>query len=326
MRMRIAHAEGCIVKTIKSAIGILLMVAGLLAGLVLTAPASQAIAGSAIENTGGSGDPAMGGDVTGTASAAVVLRSRTLASYADAAAIAAAVTCSAAYDSYVTTAGSGTSDNGAWAYACTDPGGGYAWTAYGVPDQANSNQLAAFVAGGQSGFTVDAGGGAFDITLTACPAAGGSFNYETVISRVDAVPANAVTILAAQQIESTAGGTGIPLLPGATVRLACDSTQWRIRYWENRTAVAVGTGASNVSASPQHVRVTAGAGGATPTLPACAGAMIGREITVKLLDANTVTVTRAGADLIDGATTSAWNTQYEARTFRCAVAGAWDVL
>jgi hypothetical protein len=51
----------------------------------------------------------------------------------------------------------------------------------------------------------------------------------------------------------------------------------------------------------------------------------------KMIAANTCTVSRSGSDTIDGATTSAWTTQYECRTFASVIVTApatwgWVVL
>lgn len=75
-----------------------------------------------------------------------------------------------------------------------------------------------------------------------------------------------------------------------------------------------------------HLRCDASAGNITVNLPATTG--LGRLVTVKKVDssANTVTVTRAGSDTIDGATTYVLSTQYDVVQLIDAASGAWDVI
>jgi hypothetical protein len=78
------------------------------------------------------------------------------------------------------------------------------------------------------------------------------------------------------------------------------------------------------------VAVDATAGNITITLPDTATTGVpGRVYNVKKVDvsANTVTIQRAGADLIDGAATQVLTVQYQSRTVHARTAGgAWDVI
>lgn len=74
-----------------------------------------------------------------------------------------------------------------------------------------------------------------------------------------------------------------------------------------------------------YLRCDATSGNITVNLPASIG--LGRLVTIKKIDssANTVTITRAGSDTIDGANTEVLTTQYDSVQMIDAVAGKWDV-
>lgn len=75
-----------------------------------------------------------------------------------------------------------------------------------------------------------------------------------------------------------------------------------------------------------HTRSDATSAPQTVTLPAATGS--GTIRTVKKIDAsaNTVTVQRAGADLIDGVATYVLTVQYQSVTVLDAATGVWDIV
>lgn len=88
---------------------------------------------------------------------------------------------------------------------------------------------------------------------------------------------------------------------------------------------------SNVTLDTTMQMVTADAtsGAITVTLPACISTIFGRKYNVIKIDSsiNAVTITRAGSDTINGATTLALSTQYaKSGAVVCSAAGAWYVL
>ena len=146
------------------------------------------------------------------------------------------------------------------------------------------------------------------------------------VVRTDAVVARTLQIVAAaagQTIGGTSGTTGILLVPGQQTTLACTGGVWSIEAWTEGTTFAL-AGAAAIPAGTFNVGLTAG-GAVAPPLPACAGAMVGRTVGIKLLDANAATITRAGADTIDGAATYLMNVQYQFTGFHCASAGVWYI-
>jgi hypothetical protein len=79
-----------------------------------------------------------------------------------------------------------------------------------------------------------------------------------------------------------------------------------------------------------HIRIDATSGNVTVTLPA-ASAMFGNSIGIiyvfKRIDnsGNTVTISRAGSDTIDGATSFTLTTQYEVKELQCSSTSTWDL-
>lgn len=92
-----------------------------------------------------------------------------------------------------------------------------------------------------------------------------------------------------------------------------------------RTSVTLSANATLTEAHDVVLVDTAG-GSVTITLPLAARVRGFSTSVKKLAAANTLTVQRSGSDTIDGATTSAWTTQHECRTFvSCIVTppGTW---
>lgn len=94
--------------------------------------------------------------------------------------------------------------------------------------------------------------------------------------------------------------------------------------------IAVNVKSADYTLTSTDVAVTFDATGAarTATLPACSGTNIGLFLRIKKLDSsvNGVVVTRAGSDLIDGATTNSLLTQYQARDYVCTATNVWSVF
>jgi len=78
-----------------------------------------------------------------------------------------------------------------------------------------------------------------------------------------------------------------------------------------------------VGATDSYISIDATGGACTVTLPASAGA--GSRVSIEKTDAsvNAVTITRAGADTIDGATTVVLGAQYEVGELLDAASGTW---
>lgn len=94
-----------------------------------------------------------------------------------------------------------------------------------------------------------------------------------------------------------------------------------------KTAVAAKTADYTLTATDGTITVDATAGNVTITLPA-ASASVGQLYRIKRIDAsgNTVTIARVGADTIDGATSVALTTQWQAKTIQCLTTAAWGVF
>lgn len=90
------------------------------------------------------------------------------------------------------------------------------------------------------------------------------------------------------------------------------------------TAINNASSPYTIAATDSLLQCDATAGAVTINLPAATGT--GRELTVKKTDstANGCTLTRAGADLIDGATTVALTVQYAAAKISDAASAVWD--
>lgn len=127
-----------------------------------------------------------------------------------------------------------------------------------------------------------------------------------------------------------AAATSLVLYPNQAVYLLSDNTNWNVvqgtifQVYEARTTV-------NNAASPYTVVGTDGvidcdatAGAVTLNLPAATGTH--REIAFKKTDssANACTVTRAGSDTIDGATTVALSNQYAVTRIYDAASTVWE--
>lgn len=99
----------------------------------------------------------------------------------------------------------------------------------------------------------------------------------------------------------------------------------RLERTQGRTPVVTAdrriTSAITVVDSDGVVLVDCTAGNVAVTLPAASAAIRGRSWAIKKMDgtANTVTITAAGSDTIDGAATYAFNTQYAVVWVQCAV-------
>lgn len=89
-----------------------------------------------------------------------------------------------------------------------------------------------------------------------------------------------------------------------------------------RTVTATGS----ITSNDYLVLVNATAGAVTLNLPAAASSA-GRVLNIKLIDAsgNGVTLDGSASETIDGATTLAWTTQYQAYTIACDGTG-WNVI
>lgn len=90
------------------------------------------------------------------------------------------------------------------------------------------------------------------------------------------------------------------------------------------------TTTSTLGVTVNFVTVDATSGNITITLPAASasfGSNMGLDIIFKRLDnsANTITISRAGADLIDGATTFTLTSQYQSKQIRAISSSAWAI-
>lgn len=80
--------------------------------------------------------------------------------------------------------------------------------------------------------------------------------------------------------------------------------------------------ATTLTANDDIVLVDTTSGSVTVTLPDARQHANHVFHVKKMIAANTCTVSRSGSDTIDGATTSAWTTQYECRTFASVIVTA----
>lgn len=90
------------------------------------------------------------------------------------------------------------------------------------------------------------------------------------------------------------------------------------------------TTTTTLGVTVNFVTVDATSGNITITLPAASasfGSNMGLDIIFKRLDnsANTITISRAGADLIDGATTFTLTSQYQSKQIRAISSSAWAI-
>lgn len=95
----------------------------------------------------------------------------------------------------------------------------------------------------------------------------------------------------------------------------------------NSFTVQALTTSGSISGTHKFITCDATAGAVVITLPA-ASAVSGADFQFKKIDssANSCTVTRAGTDTIDGATTAALTTQYEAIGLAASSSSAWSVF
>jgi hypothetical protein len=137
------------------------------------------------------------------------------------------------------------------------------------------------------------------------------------------------------QIESVSGVSPTPAVRGRVVidtasgptPLVHDGTVWRTLLTSNATLQSV-TADPTITFLDQVIDCDASGGAFAVTLPAGSGNIVGQILTIRRLDqtlANLVTVTRAGADTIDGVTTVTLATQGETLTLMNAGA-TWKIL
>lgn len=129
-----------------------------------------------------------------------------------------------------------------------------------------------------------------------------------------------------------ATGASFVLYPQQAVYLLSDGTNWNVvqgtifQTYEARTTVNNAASPYTVLGTDAVIDCDATAGAVTLNLPAATGTH--RELTVKKTDssANACTITRAGADTIDGATTVALSNQYAISKIYDAASTVWDRL
>lgn len=94
-----------------------------------------------------------------------------------------------------------------------------------------------------------------------------------------------------------------------------------------KAAVSAQTADYTVTATDYIVTIDATGGNVTVTLPA-ASTSVGQMYRFKRLDGtgNAVTIARAGADTIDGATSVAMTAQYQSKDVACLTAATWGVF
>lgn len=99
---------------------------------------------------------------------------------------------------------------------------------------------------------------------------------------------------------------------------------------QGSSVTSTATSYTVATSSDNYIRVTSTTLARTITLPLCNGLTIGNEYTVKdasgLDSINHITIAANGSDLIDGASTAVFLTNYQSATFKCAVAATWDVI
>lgn len=175
------------------------------------------------------------------------------------------------------------------AAATSGKGGSYNWTA--GTGGANSN--AAGIAGDGGDYALDAG----PAGVNSGGAAAGSNGTVSIGST------NAKTITVGNSSASLSFSGGVKFSVAA------------------KTANYTLTPADNI------ITVDATAGNVTLTLPA-ASASVGQTYRIKRIDGsvNTITVARAGADTIDGATSTTLVTQYSSKDIVCLTASTWGIF
>ena len=115
----------------------------------------------------------------------------------------------------------------------------------------------------------------------------------------------------------------LPSLPltGGTLIGPLVQTQSEAHATSTKTASFV------LDATMHNVAINASGAAVVATLPACISAIQGRVYTLKKLDSSTnaVSFAAAGSDLIDGAATLSFTTQYTAASVQCSdTVGRWD--
>ena len=141
-----------------------------------------------------------------------------------------------------------------------------------------------------------------------------------------AVLTNATGLPLSTGVTGTLAAAQFPALTGDVTTTAGSLAARVKQIHDNLTSVNFAASPYTVVSTDSVVSVDASGGTVVINLPATTGT--GREITFKKMDstANAVTVTRAGADLIDGATTAVLTAQYAASKLIDAAAGVWERL
>jgi hypothetical protein len=90
------------------------------------------------------------------------------------------------------------------------------------------------------------------------------------------------------------------------------------------------TSNTTLDLTKHYVRIDATSGNVTVTLPAAStafGSSVGIHYIFKRIDnsGNTITISRAGSDTIDGGTSITLTTQYEVKELQCSSTSTWDV-
>lgn len=108
--------------------------------------------------------------------------------------------------------------------------------------------------------------------------------------------------------------------------LAASGAMLNKQLHETVTALVFASSPYTVLATDSVLTCDASGGAVVINLPAATGSF--REIALKKLDssANACTLTRAGSDLIDGATTAAFTVQYAAARVQDTASGVWSRL
>lgn len=95
-----------------------------------------------------------------------------------------------------------------------------------------------------------------------------------------------------------------------------------------QTKVTVLTSDTTLDSTHNTVTMDASGGARVVTLPAASTSIVGRMYRVKKMDSsgNSVTITCAGSDTLDGAATKALTTQYQYATVICTASNAWSLF
>ena len=107
----------------------------------------------------------------------------------------------------------------------------------------------------------------------------------------------------------------------------CCTTSGKLVATFNGTHSVQTATASFTYANVERVSANAASGAVVGTLPPCVAALQGREFDVKKLDSsgNSVSITAAGSDLIDGQASIATTVQYTVMSVTCSdTPGRWD--